>query len=97
MIALVDGASNHKSDPSEMGHFYDWKVEKLTFRYHVRPNHAKICCAVFVRSVRSPWTPPDLPNFNLNYEKNSFCEKLDLSVLPVFVVIFWPYRPVFAI
>ena len=57
-------------------------VEKWTFRCHVRPNRAKICCAVFVRSVRSPWTPPGLPNFNLNYEKNSFCEKLGFSNFP---------------
>ena len=32
---------------------------------------------VFVWSVLSPRTPLDLPNFNLNYEKNRFCEKLD--------------------
>ena len=49
------------------------------FRCHVIPNRATICCAVFVRSVRSPWTPPDLPNFNLNYEKTSVCEKTNFS------------------
>jgi len=47
-------------------------VENWTVRCHVRPNRAKICCAVFVRSVQSPWTPPDLPNLNLNYEKTIF-------------------------
>ncbi len=80
-------------DPGQNGGFWKpflvlWNVslpenvEKWTFRCHVRPNRAKICCAVFVRSVRSPWTPPDLPNFNLNYEKNSFCEKLDFPNFP---------------
>ena len=29
--------------------------------------------------MRSPRTPLDLPNFNLNYEKTTFCEKLDFS------------------
>ena len=33
-----------------------------------------------VCSVRSPWKPPDLPNFNLNCQKISFCEKVDFSV-----------------
>ena len=33
--------------------------EKLTFWCHVRPNRVKICVCVFVRSVRSPWTPLD--------------------------------------
>ena len=43
----------------------------------VRPNPAKVRDNVFVWSVRAPWTPLDLPSFNLNYEKTSFCEKLD--------------------
>ena len=59
-----------------------WKVD---FLMPCKPNRAKMCCAVFVRSVRSPWTPPDLANFNLNYEKTSFGEKLDFSVFSSFV------------
>ena len=35
--------------------------------------------------MRSPRTPLDLPNFNLNYQKTSFCEKLDFSVFSRFV------------
>jgi len=27
----------------------------------------------------APWTPPDLPNINLNCQKTSFCEKVDFS------------------
>ena len=57
-------------------------VEKWTFRCHVRPNRAKNCCAVFVRSVRSPWTPPDLPNFNLNYEKTAFVKNPNFANFP---------------
>ena len=66
-------------------------VEKWTFRCHVRPNPAEVRDNVFVCSVRSPRTPPDLLNFNLIYEKNSFCEKLDFSVFTVCFVICWPY------
>jgi len=44
------------------------KCWKIDFSMPCKPNRAKKCCAVFVRSVRSPWTPPDLPNFNLNYQ-----------------------------
>ena len=62
-------------------------VEKWTFRCHVRPNPAKVRDNVFVCSVPPPWTPPDLPNFNLNCEKNSFCEKVDFQ----FVVSFWAF------
>ena len=29
--------------------------------------------------MHSPRTPLDLPSFNLNYEKTTFCEKLDFS------------------
>ena len=29
--------------------------------------------------MRSSGTPLDLPNFNLNYQKNCFCVKLDFS------------------
>ena len=61
------------------------KVEKWTVRCHVRPNPAKVRENVFVWSVRSPRTPPDLANFNLNYEKTSCCEKLDFSVFSRFV------------
>ena len=53
-----------------------WKVD---FSMPCKTKSREKCCAVFVRSVRSPWTPPDLPNFNLNYEKNSLCEKPDFS------------------
>ena len=77
-------------DPRQNGGFWEpflvlWdvslpeNVEKWTFRCHVRPNRAKMCCVVFVRSVRSPWTPPDLPNFNLNYEKTVFVKNLIFS------------------
>ena len=55
-------------------------VEKWTFLCHVRPNRANKCCAVFVRSVRSPWTPPDLPNFNMNYETNSFVKNKNFPI-----------------
>ena len=54
-------------------------VEKLTFWCPVRPVPAKLRDTSFVRSVRSSRTPPDLPNFNLNYQKNSFCLKPDFS------------------
>ena len=54
-------------------------VEKWTFRCHVRPDPAKVRRNVFVCSVRSPRTPLDLFSFNLNYEKTSFCVKLDFS------------------
>ena len=67
-------------------------VEKWTFRCHVRPNPAKVRDNVFVCSMPSSRTPPDLPNFNLNCEKNSFCEKLDLSVSRQFLRFFGPYR-----
>ena len=50
-------------------------VEKWTFRCHVRPNPAKVRGNLFVWSMPSPRTPPDLPNINLNCEKNSFCAK----------------------
>ena len=52
-------------------------VEKWTFWCHVRPNPANVRETSCVCSVRSHRTPLDLPNFNLNYQKTSFCEKLD--------------------
>ena len=55
----------------------------------VRPDPAKVRGNIFVWSVRSPRTPLDLPTFNLNYEKTSFCEKLD------FQAVFGPIGPVF--
>ena len=58
-------------------------VEKWTFRCHVRPNPAKVRENIFVCSVRSSRTPLDLPSFNLNSEKNSFCEKLDFGKMEV--------------
>ena len=54
-------------------------VEKWTSWCHVRPDPVKVQGKSFVCSVRSTRTPLDLPNFNLNYEKSSFCEKLDFS------------------
>ena len=53
-----------------------WKVD---FSMPCKTKSRDKFFAVFVRSMRSPWTPPDLPNFNLNYSKNSFCEKLDFN------------------
>jgi len=53
-------------------------VEKLTFWRLVRPNPGKVRRKSCVCSVRSPRTPPDL-KFNLNYIKNSFCVKLEIS------------------
>ena len=64
-------------------------VEKLTFRCHVRPNPAKVRDNVFVWSAPSPRTPPDLPNFNLNCEKNSFCEKQMFQFFRCFFSLFW--------
>ena len=66
-------------------------VEKWTFRCHVRPHPAKVRDNVFVWCMPSPRTPPDLPNFNLNCEKNSFCEKLDFSVFLLFLPLLDPY------
>ena len=54
-------------------------VEKWTFWCHGRPNPAKVRKKSCVCSVRSSRTPLDLPNFNLNYQKTSFCAKLDFS------------------
>ena len=76
-------------DPGQNGRFWGpflvlWNVslpenvEKWTFRCHVRPNGWKFACMT-VCSVRSPWKPPNLPNFNLNCQKNSFYEKPDFS------------------
>ena len=65
-------------------------VEKWTFRCHVRPNPAKVRDNVFVWSAPSPWTPPDLPNFNLNCEKTSFCEKLDSQFFCSFCIFLGP-------
>ena len=75
-------------DPGQNGSFWrpfliHWdsnlpsNLEKWTFWCHVRPDPAKVREESCVCSVRSSRTPLDLPNFNLNYEKNSFCEKLD--------------------
>ena len=55
-------------------------VEKLTFRCHVRPNPAKVRNNAVVWSMPSCRTPPDLPNFSMNCEKTSFCEKQEFSV-----------------
>ena len=52
-------------------------VEKSTFWSFVRPDPAKVRDNIFVWSVRSPRTPLDLPSLNPNYQKTSFCEKLD--------------------
>ena len=60
--------------------------EKWTFRYHVRPKPAKVRDNAFVWSAPPPRTPPDLPNFNLNCEKNSCSEKLDLAVVLQFLL-----------
>ena len=43
-------------------HWNSENHEKWTFWCHVRSNRVKNCVCVFVWSVRSPWTPPDLPN-----------------------------------
>ena len=77
-------------DPGQNGGFWGpflvhWNsnlpsnVEKLTFWRPVRPAPAKVREKSCVCSVRSPRTPLDLPNFNLNYQKNCFCEKLNFS------------------
>ena len=56
---------------------------EVDFLMPCKPNRVKKWVCVFERSVRSPLTPPDLPNSNLNYEKNSFCEKLDFAIFQV--------------
>ena len=77
-------------DPGQNGGFWEpflvhWDsnlpsdVKKWTFWRHVRPNPAKVREKSFVCSMRSSRTPLDLPNFNLNYQKTSFCVKLDFS------------------
>ena len=54
-------------------------VEKWTFWRPVRPDRAKVREKSFVWSVRSSRTPLDLPNFNLNYRKNTFLWKTRFS------------------
>ena len=63
-------------------------VEKWTFRCHVRPDPAKVRDNVFVCSVRSPWTPPDLPTFNLNCEKTVFVKNSIFQLSSGFL-FFW--------
>jgi hypothetical protein len=41
-----------------------------------KTNAAKIRKKSWIQSVRSSRTPPNLPNVNLNYQKNNFCLKL---------------------
>ena len=78
-------------DPGQNGGFWGpflihWdsnlpsNVEKWTFWFHVRPNPAKVREKSFVCSVRSSRTPLDLLNFNLNYQKTTFCVKLWFSM-----------------
>ena len=63
-------------------------VEKLTFRCHVRPNLAKVRDNVFVWSMPSPRTPPDLPNVNLNCEEKKNVKERFFSS-SAFVALFW--------
>ena len=50
-----------------------WRVLRtISSTLRFQPNPAKVRGNVFVWSVRSPRTPLDLPNFNLNHEKTSF-------------------------
>ena len=65
-------------------------VENLTFWGLVRPDPVKVREKNCVWSVRSPRTPLDLPDFNLNYEKTSFCEKLDFQFHLQFLLFFGP-------
>ena len=50
-----------------------WKVDFPT------PCKTKSCQSSTESLRMAPRTPLDLLNFNLNYEKNSFCETLDFS------------------
>ena len=65
-------------------------VEKWTFRCQVRPNPAKVRNNVFVWSVPSSRTHPDLPNSNLNCEKPVFVKFRFFSCSSVFAVFLCP-------